>query len=209
MEKAHSTESRRVRRTKNILKNSFIELLEELPYEKISVKDIVDYADFNRTTFYNYYNYKEELVNEIIDETLLEFSHTISGTLKSSFELRQKDVTIFDYILRNKSLYRLWNKSEPIPGFMNKFVNTIINELKNNGHPLFKNKWTSCNESVTILWAYGTFGLIINWIHDDFATSTKVLSSDYLKLLNSVYLGIESVDCHIQSNSVGRSTKNT
>lgn len=189
----HSIESRRVRRTKNSLKNSFIELLEEKPYEKVTVKDIVDHADFNRTTFYNYYNYKEELVDEIIRETLLDFSRTISFILKPPQELQLQEITIFEHILRHKNLYKLWNKPESIPGFMNKFVDTIINELKKNEHPLFNNLCTNYTNSAVILWAYGTFGLIVSWINEDFETPAKDLATDYLKLLNSVYLGIEKL----------------
>ena len=48
-------ESRRVQMTKKLLRESVIELMEQKPLNKISIKDICDNADVNRTTFYKYY----------------------------------------------------------------------------------------------------------------------------------------------------------
>jgi hypothetical protein len=180
-------ESRRVRRTKKMLKIAFIELLEYKPFEKISVKDIVEYADFNRCTFYNYYNYKEELVKEIMDETLLEISQTISFSSKSSPHLKLKDITIFDYILKKKRLFKLWKDAEAIPGFNQQFVDTLIFTIKKDRHPIFSGNSECHNEILIIMWVHGTFGLIINWIKEDFATDPKILAKHYLKLLHDLF----------------------
>ena len=45
-------ESRRVQMTKKLLRESVIELMDKKPLNKISIKDICDNADVNRTTFY-------------------------------------------------------------------------------------------------------------------------------------------------------------
>ncbi len=41
--------------TQNAIVETFLELLHEKPFEKITVKDIVDGCDINRNTFYYYY----------------------------------------------------------------------------------------------------------------------------------------------------------
>lgn len=64
-------EDRRVRYTKKAIKDSFLQLLEQKPIEKISVTEICRDADINRGTFYSHYNdpfdLKEKLVQELVE----------------------------------------------------------------------------------------------------------------------------------------------
>ena len=46
---------RRIRKSKESLKNSLIELMKEKTVNNITVKEFVSAADLNRSTFYNYY----------------------------------------------------------------------------------------------------------------------------------------------------------
>lgn len=49
-------------RTKNAIVDAFWQLLEEKPYSKITVKDIVDRCQINRNTFYYHYHDIPELL---------------------------------------------------------------------------------------------------------------------------------------------------
>ena len=46
---------RRTKYTKNIIKETFIDLLSEKDISKVSVSEICKIADINRATFYRYY----------------------------------------------------------------------------------------------------------------------------------------------------------
>ena len=52
-------------RTKQAIRQAFIELLNERPLDKISVKDIAERSTVNRNTFYYYYADIYALVEEI------------------------------------------------------------------------------------------------------------------------------------------------
>ncbi|MCI0550259.1 MAG: TetR/AcrR family transcriptional regulator [Anaerolineae bacterium] len=58
----HEKEDRRIRRTRQLLRDSFLELLKEKRYEDISVQDISARADVARSTFYVHYMDKEDLL---------------------------------------------------------------------------------------------------------------------------------------------------
>ena len=45
-------ESRRVTMTKMLLKTALIELMQEKPFQQITIKELCEQADLNRTTFY-------------------------------------------------------------------------------------------------------------------------------------------------------------
>lgn len=55
---------RRVQRTQAALRAALLELITELPYDKVSVQALVDRANVGRATFYHHYADKEELLLE-------------------------------------------------------------------------------------------------------------------------------------------------
>ncbi len=55
-------QDRRVRRTRRRLKEALLELLQERPYESITVQEIIDRADVGRSTFYSHFPSKEALL---------------------------------------------------------------------------------------------------------------------------------------------------
>ena len=58
-------------RTKQAIRQAFIELLNERPLDKISVKDIAERSTVNRNTFYYYYADIYALVEEIFQTAQL------------------------------------------------------------------------------------------------------------------------------------------
>lgn len=54
--------------TKKIIKDTFWELLEEKPYNKITVKDIVERLGVNRNTFYYYFQDIPTLMIDSIED---------------------------------------------------------------------------------------------------------------------------------------------
>lgn len=62
----------RIKYTKMVIRQAFIELLRERHIEKISVTDICKSADINRATFYRYYDNQYDLLSSIENEILEE-----------------------------------------------------------------------------------------------------------------------------------------
>ena len=54
------------------LTETLIELMEEKPYEEISIMDICKKADLSRQTFYNYFDSKDELFRYLLRNTYME-----------------------------------------------------------------------------------------------------------------------------------------
>ncbi|WP_052360642.1 TetR/AcrR family transcriptional regulator [Oceanobacillus manasiensis] len=180
---------RRIRRTKRTLMKAFIQLMEVKSYHSITVKDIVETADYNRATFYRHFKYKEALVDELegelIDGLVTAFrSPYIHKSQLNMMRLTVSDIQLFDYILQNADFYKLWKYSEAIPGFENRFIHTII-QLFNEDLDLLTTKDKHINDHLfTTFRAYGIWGLIIDWIKDDFSASTAYMSQQLVHILN-------------------------
>ena len=63
---------RRVRKTQTAIKDALITLLEKKRFEEITIQEISDLADVNRSTFYTHfidkYDLLDKMENEKIDE---------------------------------------------------------------------------------------------------------------------------------------------
>ncbi|WP_170140670.1 TetR/AcrR family transcriptional regulator [Oceanobacillus arenosus] len=185
----HAVEDRRIRRTKRNLKRALISLMNEKGYRSITVTYIVDLADYNRTTFYRHYQDKEELANGLVDDMIDELTTAFRFPYKNNNfvkvdALSPSNVVIFDHILKNADFYKLWKGSEGIPGFQEKFINTLI-KLHKNDINYFPNQQTDINDDYFITYrAYGVWGLIVNWIKDDFKTPSHDMANQLIRIIN-------------------------
>lgn len=64
------SENQRVRLSKQLLRQSLVKLLGEKAIHKISVREICDQAQVNRSTFYKYYGSQYDLFHDMEDEIL-------------------------------------------------------------------------------------------------------------------------------------------
>ncbi|MEG0072693.1 MAG: TetR/AcrR family transcriptional regulator C-terminal domain-containing protein [Raoultibacter sp.] len=71
----------RVRITKMLLREGFIDLLEEKPVSKITVKELCEKVGVNRATFYAHYHDIYALYEEIERELAQNIMHSLSTTL--------------------------------------------------------------------------------------------------------------------------------
>ena len=62
-------EDRKTRYTRMVLQDSLIELMKEKPIAKITIKEICEKADVNRSTFYAHYTDQYNLLRKIENET--------------------------------------------------------------------------------------------------------------------------------------------
>ncbi len=68
---------RRVRRTKNMLRDALLSLIKEKGYERITVQEIIDRADVGRSTFYAHFRDKEDLLVYGLEEVREQFTSAI------------------------------------------------------------------------------------------------------------------------------------
>lgn len=101
-------QDRRVKRTKMLMRDALIALMQEKPFSKITAKDITDRADLNRATFYLHYNDVFDLLDELENEVLEGFANMLEEA-----EIRQDEAWGFplighicDYIVENPDLCR-------------------------------------------------------------------------------------------------------
>ena len=76
-------ENRRVKMTKALLNESFLKFLEERPISRITVKEICEDADVNRSTYYVYYSDPYDQLHKIEDALIREQAVYIDAILQN------------------------------------------------------------------------------------------------------------------------------
>lgn len=93
----------RVRYTKMIIQQVFIDLLKEKPVSKISVTEICKRAEINRTTFYKHYLDVYDLLEQLETETASQLKQMLdSQNINSS---RQILIYILDALKNHRELF--------------------------------------------------------------------------------------------------------
>ncbi len=70
----------RIQRTRQFIRDAFLELLERKQFEKIRVTDITEAAMVNRSTFYRHYRDKYDLA-DCLQEEMIETFNTLASTM--------------------------------------------------------------------------------------------------------------------------------
>ena len=99
--------------TKKLIKDTFVELLEERPLSQITVKDIVSKAGINRNSFYYHYDDLPSLIESIVmDEAdrLAEFYHDMESldsclNVAIEFALANRKLALHLYNSNNRDIF--------------------------------------------------------------------------------------------------------
>ena len=111
---AQKKEYRSALRSRRLIRQAFLELLHEKPYEKITVTDIVSRADINRSTFYAHYTDVSGLVDSLLDEIIQEaLSLTNNLNIRDLFRNPEPFVSkLLEIGIRNMDIYKLSRNSD-------------------------------------------------------------------------------------------------
>ncbi|MCM1188419.1 MAG: TetR/AcrR family transcriptional regulator [bacterium] len=99
---------RRVRRTRSLLQQGLIQLMETKDVKDISVKELSDLADINRGTFYLHYTDIYDMLEKMEDELFLEFNEILDRTLTCVPDSSETTLNeIFAFLERHKAFARV------------------------------------------------------------------------------------------------------
>ena len=98
-------DSRRVKMTKKLLKTSLIELMKETPLHSITIKDICDGADVNRSTFYRHYETQFDLYDDIITDISADIELILSKECDEPRDICLFLTKVLEYIENNRDTF--------------------------------------------------------------------------------------------------------
>ncbi|KAF0092384.1 MAG: transcriptional regulator [Fusobacteria bacterium] len=177
---------RRVKYTKMVLKNSFINLLKSKHISKISIKEICDDADINRATFYAHYSDQYDLRRKIEAELIDDIKKYLeSGSFNDTDNVSlDMLVKIFEYLKENAELCVVLLGDSGDINFQKQVMRIVREQCIS--------AWTSVKsinpvdaEFIYTFYAIGSVGIIQKWLTEDIEKPAIEMASLILKLANS------------------------
>lgn len=125
---------RRVRRTKALLVQGLIQLMEEKDIKDISVKELSDLADINRGTFYLHYNDVYDMLNQIEEELFQEFNGILDRDLANdntaSATFWPTLLDLFVFLDKNRALSKVLMGPHGDLSFLNRLKGLVKERLR-------------------------------------------------------------------------------
>ncbi|NMB95503.1 MAG: TetR/AcrR family transcriptional regulator [Clostridiaceae bacterium] len=174
---------RRVKYTRMVLKESFINLLEKKDISQITIKEICENADINRATFYTHYSDQYDLLRKIEDEFLDNIRDYLAELEQKNNEVNPVLLAekIFEYIKENAKLCKLLLSERGGLDFQKRVMilvyDTIINELTGNSNITKEDAEYVYSFTIT-----GCVGIVQKWLDEDMKKSARFMAEMVIKL---------------------------
>lgn len=182
---------RRIERTKRDLRSAFIKLITENESKEITIKEITDLANYNRSTFYAHYTDKEMLIEDIIDDAIESLINTIESNFKNgevplSVKLSSNNSKVlFTYIEKNKSMFSLLFDVSKFPSFQEKLCYALKDLIESDTHFIKKYKEKLDRGLYSYTQSAALVGRINYWIKEGYNFNADYMAEQmvgYLKL---------------------------
>lgn len=163
-------ESRKTLMTKKVFREVLLELLRSKPLSKITITEICEKADFNRSTFYAHYEEVGDLLRDIENEVISNIPKVYDNSGYSRKTVKTAELErFFDYVRENAFEFRVLLIDSDSNAFFESLKNAILEYyISMNRHYLSQDKEFQLIYSVN-----GAIGMMLEWIKRGFPYDTK------------------------------------
>lgn len=176
---------RRTKYTLNVIKSTILKLMEEKEASKITVTELCKIADINRATFYKYYVDIYDLIEKIELE--------LYNSIKKSIETIENEESIKPFIYNIiKIIYENQDACKVLFGpYGNKeFIKKVVYLAYVKSATEWKRKLekysTDQIDYIFNFFAFGSVGIIENWIGNNFLEKPKEISDLIVTLCDNL-----------------------
>ncbi|OBY80778.1 TetR family transcriptional regulator [Paenibacillus sp. KS1] len=182
----------RIRRTRQLIKDAFVDMLQEMEIEKMSISGIAERATISRVTFYLHYRDIPDMLNKMADEMIEDLQRAMNSNPDHPSSPEENDwlklVGMLEHIAENAPFYKITLGSRRTPIFTDrllKMLTEIITAKFENKETDSSNNRTAIQKDIAI-WhgSSALIGTIVGWLRNDMPY-TPVFLAKQLYLLHS------------------------
>ena len=166
---------RRVRRTRELLRNALLALIREKGYDRITVQDILDRADVGRSTFYADYRDKDDLLDSGFDDiraALAAETQASEHPPHGKIEFLQPLLTVFQHVEPYRDTWGPVTRkggSDMIAGILRRHVADLVDQHLRSQFP--SSDQTRLDPTTNYV-VGACMGLLIWWLDNEHISSS-------------------------------------
>ena len=170
-------EDRRVRRTKKLLSQGLIELMQQKQVKDITVRELADLVDVNRGTFYLYYRDIFDMLERLEEELFEQLNAVILAQGEPILtHARPMLKDLFRIVAENKEICSVLLSDNGDIKFLQKLSDVIQEKLRMD----WLNGYVENETEFEYRYAFGALGfigLLRTWLHRDCAESADDMAA--------------------------------
>lgn len=170
-------------KTKKLLKNALIELLQKKQFESIKLNEICEVGLVHKTTFYNHFQDKYELLNYLIKYFIDDIFKNINY---------QNDFTIYILNITRKVVMHIYDNKKIVKKILSNDQNNICRNITYNTFIQSLKQIVNSNEMnnipinyILIFYVNAIFSVIIEWISSGMKDSEEIILDNIKKLITN------------------------
>ncbi|MBO0958450.1 TetR/AcrR family transcriptional regulator [Neobacillus sp. MM2021_6] len=183
------------RKTKELIQRSFLQILEQKPFESITIGDITKIAQINRGTFYLHFIDKFDLLDQIEQQLFAEIGNHIdelqsrySSTQTLEKEQEHLAATLFSVIELHSPILRIFLSNHGRAGFHIRLRDAFSEKVRVN---LEKNKSIKAHLNVPLEYflsfiTSAFLGLIEQWVQNGLDKTPQEMTSLYIDIISFI-----------------------
>lgn len=178
---------RRIAKSEKAIQTAFLEMLLDVGFDAITVKDMTEKADISRKTFYLHYLDKYDLLNGIVDEMIRQLTDLCEK--KKDMGFVEGTVLWFYYFEDHKPFFAALFSTESTITFRHRLLDFIMEQLnqKLEGVPDQKN-----TEVLRKFMAMAVLGVIESYVLDQFHVGIEEIATQVGVLLEQIIVQAQS-----------------
>lgn len=179
----------RVLRTRRSLRDAFIELLQDMELEKISVNRIAERATVSRVTFYLHYRDIQDMLEKMADEMIGDIRGILikradNPTIEENWPIM---VNLLEHIAENAKFYKVVLASKRTTIFIDRLLNLLTEMITERFEKLGSDNMISSagvpKDIAQWYFSAALIGTIISWLENDIPYTPRFLAKQFFTLL--------------------------
>ena len=172
---------RRIQKTRQLIMNTFINLLAEKSFEKITINDIAERANINRGTVYLHYVDKFDLLDKCIGTYVELLLNHCADSANTNLNVGAFQ-SLFEYLEKNFAIYKLLLSKEGLGIFSSRLYSIIAQTVIEvigikSGNNAFSNDVT------THFLTSGFIGVLEWWINNSMPCNVQEITEQLMFML--------------------------
>ena len=170
--------NRSVQRTQALLKDGLTELMMTKPVQNITVRELTDYVNLNRGTFYLHYKDIQDLLEHMENEMLDEFVEITNAHQPQDMNGKPFPLIcdLYKFLGKNSEFVKLVLVTNQEYNFKERLKDIIQKRCMNDWIEVFDNTDPKLSEIYSSYVLSGCIGIIENWIKNDTRQSPEELA---------------------------------
>ena len=175
--------------TKKMIRTALIELMQEKPFSSITIKELCERADINRTTFYKHYGDQNTVLAEIeadLADRTAEYMKDVSRDA-ATVEIIE---AFLRYVRQNAKLFHvLFCSGGEHDQQMLAYMQRVLKKLRSNLPEYGSEKQ---EKYILNFLMYGSFHVLLTWIEQNFDISEKEAAQLIFTMCDSISTGLNA-----------------